>query len=150
MMTKNVLVNQLPKNLVSINAMDRKVNILAQNLYTMSLDDLGVSSEKVSAVLQNLRENPPRKYKDVLKVYLAKIKRQLRKENALIEYSGELDAATLDSIKQGLNDHYNTELKVAVLHNPKLIAGIRISVGDDVWDSSVLGRLKSLSNQFTS
>lgn len=128
--------------------MSKPARILAKKLLALSFDNGRVSDEKVTAVLQVLRDNPPRNYKTVLESYMAKIRSELRKENARIDFAGSLDEAAITQIKDNLCKYYNRDIQVTVNENPELLAGLRISVADDVWDSSVAGRLQQLAQSF--
>ena len=50
-------------------------------------------------------------------------------------------------LQQGMNSLYGRELKVNVKVDPTLIGGIRVQVGDEVLDASVLTRLNDLQRQ---
>jgi len=50
-------------------------------------------------------------------------------------------------LQAGLNALYGRELKVNINVNPTLIGGIRVQVGDEVLDASVVGRLGQLRRQ---
>ena len=70
----------------------------AKNLAELSLEDGLVSTEKVEAVLETLRKQPPRKPKTVLKFYLHYIKQAVNRSRAVIEYAGQIDDATTTGI----------------------------------------------------
>ena len=46
-----------------------------------------------------------------------------------------------------LKTKYGSDLNAQFVVNPELLGGMRIRVGDDVWDSSVLNRLQRLQQQ---
>jgi len=62
-----------------------------------------------------------------------------------VEYSGALAPATLVRIEKNLSDAYGRKITTVARKNPSLVAGLRISVADDVLDASVAGRLENLS-----
>lgn len=117
----------------------------AKKLVAISLDASGVvSAERVEGVLAVLRENPPRHHRSLLKQYLTYLRRELAKGQAKVEFAGELTNAVLAEIKDGLSTRYNRGIDVVTQENPKLIAGFRVAIGDDVFDASVAGRLHAL------
>lgn len=128
--------------------MAQPAKIFAKKLLTISLENNRVSEEKVAAILQTLRSNPPRRYKEILEIYLLKIGAELRKENATIEHSGTLPATAANNIKDNLSKYYDRDIKVTTQNIPELLAGLRIRVADDVWDTSVQGRLQQLTQSF--
>jgi F-type H+-transporting ATPase subunit delta len=50
-------------------------------------------------------------------------------------------------LQAGLDALYGRELKVNVNVDPALIGGIRVQVGDEVLDASVIARLTELRRQ---
>ena len=128
--------------------MAQSAKIFAKKLLTISLENNRVSEERVAAVLQTLRTTPPRYYREILEIYLRKIGAELRKENAIIEHSGPISGAVVNGIRDNLSKYYNRDIKVSTLDDPKLLAGVRIRVADDVWDTTVLSRLDQLTQSF--
>ena len=116
-----------------------------KKLADLSLEDGLVSAERVDAVLETLRKNPPSKPRAVLKHYLYYIKQAANRSRALIEYSGQMEEPAVATIEQHLSHHYNRPITTATVENNSLIAGFRISVGDDIFDASVAGRLNNLA-----
>jgi F-type H+-transporting ATPase subunit delta len=58
-----------------------------------------------------------------------------------------LTQTQLARLQAGLNALYGRELKVNVNVDPALIGGIRVQVGDEVLDASVVTRLGELQRQ---
>jgi F-type H+-transporting ATPase subunit delta len=117
----------------------------AKKLADLSLEDGLVSAEKVQAVLETLRQHPPRKPKTVLKYYLYYIKNAVNQSQATIEYAGQIDQAEVAKIEKHLSSSYNRPITATTVETDALIAGFRVSIGDDIFDASVAGRLNSLA-----
>jgi len=66
---------------------------------------------------------------------------------ATVGVTRPLTAAQAGRLQAGLNALYGRELKINVDVDPALIGGIRIQVGDEVVDASVLARLGQLHRQ---
>ena len=66
---------------------------------------------------------------------------------ATVSVTQPLSNTQLDRLQAGLNAMYGRELKVNLTVVPALIGGIRVQVGDEVLDASVLTRLGSLQRQ---
>ena len=125
---------------------DAKLKLFAKKLAELSLEDGLVSAEKVNAVLETLRKHPPRKPKSVLKSYLYYIKHAISRSRAVVEYAGKIDDAGIATIQNYLTDNYHRPITTSTIENKELIAGFRISIGDDIFDASVAGRLQNLAN----
>ncbi len=52
------------------------------------------------------------------------------------------------SLEAGLRRRYGPNLTIAFAHCPALIGGVRIQVGDDVYDGSVRAGLAALERSF--
>lgn len=118
----------------------------ARKLTSLSLGADGtVSEERVSAVLEALRIDPPASYKKILQAYLGYIRREVEKSTARIEYAGTISPETVASIEKSMSARYDRKITATTVENPDLIAGLRIRVADDVFESSISGQLKQLA-----
>ncbi|MBG6223586.1 F-type H+-transporting ATPase subunit delta [Arthrobacter sp. CAN_A2] len=63
---------------------------------------------------------------------------------ANVSVTRPLTATQLERLESGLNGMYGRELKVNVKVDPALIGGVRVSVGDEMVDSTVITRLSEL------
>ena len=124
---------------------DKILKVFAKGLADLSLEEGVVSAKKVEAVLQALRNRPPNRLKAILKHYLYYIKREIDRNRAVIEYAGLLDDSSIATIHKKLTDTYGRMLTLETREKPSLIAGFRIAVGDDLYDASIRGRLRTLS-----
>jgi F-type H+-transporting ATPase subunit delta len=66
---------------------------------------------------------------------------------ATVGVTRPLTATQMSRLQAGLNALYGRELKINVNVDPALIGGIRIQVGDEVVDASVVARLGQLHRQ---
>ncbi|WP_269539337.1 F0F1 ATP synthase subunit delta [Cerasicoccus fimbriatus] len=131
-------------------AQDKHLKDFAKKLVAMSLDADGqASSERVSAVLEALAQEPPRQYKQLLKQYAKYLEIEVARGTAKVEFAGPMPAGELAKIEQQFTQQYNRKIVATTKENPKLIAGIRVTVGDDVFDASVATRLAQLEQNVT-
>ncbi len=123
----------------------RQSQQLARHLCHLSLDDGTVSAPRVGAVLSFLQRHPPRQPLTVLKHYRRLIARELARRQAVVEHAGVVDARILADIEAAMSRRYRRTIAAVTRPNPGLIAGLRIRVGDDLYESSVAGQLAALT-----
>lgn len=123
----------------------RNLKSFSKKLLELSLDKNGcVSLEKTEAVLAALRNKPPHKLKPLLKQYQFYLLQENQKKEAFFEYAGNITEDEIQAIKKSLQDYYGYEIKLIQHEDPQLLAGFRISIGDDVWEASVAKNLRKL------
>jgi len=64
---------------------------------------------------------------------------------AVIASAFPLEDATLASLKADLEARFKARLNVSVTIDPELIGGVKVSVGDEVIDASVRGKLANMA-----
>lgn len=123
---------------------DKQITKYAKELLKISFEDGQFSEERASAVLQSLDKNPPRNYTSVLKIFLKLVKKEVANRTALVEHAGELSSTALSNIESKFSAHYGRKITAVASSNESLIAGLRVRIGCDVYDSSVAGSLREL------
>ena len=68
---------------------------------------------------------------------------------AQIDSAFPLSDEQLRSVVQRLEGRTKRKIKAQVSVAPELIGGVRVQIGDDVWDGSVRGQLESLAAALT-
>jgi F-type H+-transporting ATPase subunit delta len=81
----------------------------------------------------------------VLKAYRRLIATELAKSEALVEHAGAVTAPALGAIATSMTKKYGRTITTTTRANPKLLAGLRVRVGDDIYESSVSSQLATLS-----
>jgi F-type H+-transporting ATPase subunit delta len=118
---------------------------LARRLFKLSLVDGLVSPELVAGVLEYVEKHQPANPVMVLKTYHRLIATELAKSRALVEHAGSLGDSVLSSIAAAMTKKYHRPIAAVARPNPALIAGLRVRVGDDIYDASVAGQLTTLA-----
>ncbi|MGF1484246.1 MAG: F0F1 ATP synthase subunit delta [Opitutales bacterium] len=118
---------------------------IAKKLVALSKGEDGrLSEERIGLVLQALRGNPPSGLRALLKQYLRLAERERGLYTARIETAGTLATAMQDDLRAFLESHYARSVDLEVRENTALIAGVRVRIGDDVWERSVAASLERL------
>ena len=84
----------------------------------------------------------------IMSQFVRLLRLDLTGRTATIESATPLAADVQAAIEAGLTRRHGPGLVTAVAHRPALIGGLRIQVGCDVYDGSVLGRLTTLQRSF--
>jgi F-type H+-transporting ATPase subunit delta len=69
--------------------------------------------------------------------------------DARIESAFPLDDAQVRAVVQRLEARTKRKVRAQVEVSPELIGGVRVQIGDDVWDGSVRGQLENLAAVLT-
>jgi F-type H+-transporting ATPase subunit delta len=123
----------------------KKAQQFARQLFKMSLVDGTVSADRVTGVLAYVEKHRPANPVMVLKAYARLVATELAKSEAVVEHAGAITAATLAAIAAAMSGKYARPVTATARPNAALLAGIRVQVGDDVYESSVAGQLAALS-----
>jgi F-type H+-transporting ATPase subunit delta len=126
-------------------AADKQTKLLAKQLFKLSVVNGVVSPEQVAGVLGWVEKTSPRRPVALLKAYHHRIALELAKSRAEIEHAGPIADSTLKSIEAAMAKNYQRPVTASAKANPALLAGLRIRVGSDVYESSVAGQLAHLS-----
>ena len=125
---------------------DQAIKRYAKQLTKLSIEEDGfVSLERVRAVLHVLKNKPPRPYRKTLLHYRDCIEAELKKTQALIEHAGNISESTCQKIRDSLSKNIGRTVQSQNKENPALIAGVRVSLADNVWELSVINRLQNLA-----
>lgn len=121
-----------------------QVRAYAKQLVQLSLVNGQVSSEQVAGVLEYLEKNPPPRFQAVLQAYSRLIAVEIAKGEARVEHAGPVASEALAGIAAALGRRYGRPVTAVATPNPSLLAGLRVRIGDDVYESSVAGQLAAL------
>jgi F-type H+-transporting ATPase subunit delta len=120
---------------------------VSRQLFRHSFTEGKLDKEKISHMVESLLAEKPRHYVDALKVYQRLIRLETEKRHVVIESATQLNSALANQIVTNLRARYGEDLTTEFRTNPELLAGLRIKIGDDVWDGTVKNRLHKLQEQ---
>ena len=76
------------------------------------------------------------------------VRLEMERRRVIVESATDLDQPSRDRIISGLAVKYGVDLTFEFRVNPELLGGLKIRVGNDVFDGSVKGRLDRLAQAF--
>lgn len=123
----------------------KQIQQLARQFFKLSVVDGVVSADRVAGVLEYIEKHRPANTLAVLKAYQRLVAAEFARSRAVIEHAGVAQPAALDAISAALSKKYGRPIAWVAQSNPALIAGLRVRVGDDTYESSVAGQLTLLA-----
>ena len=103
---------------------------------------------RVRQAVRLLIEKKPRGYHGILQHLQRLVKLDEASRSARVESAVALTEAQQQSVRESLVRLKGGEVTVEFAENAGLIGGMRVKVGDDVFDGSVKTRLATLSESF--
>ena len=125
---------------------NKQVQQLARQLFKLSVVDGAVNAERVAGVLQYIEKHKPARAVAVLHAYQRLVAAEIARGQAVVEHAGPITPGVLASIESSMSTKYGRKIATVTKPNDKLLAGFRVRVGDDVYESSVAGQLDALAN----
>ena len=107
-----------------------------------------LDADRTQKTVQLLIEQKPRGYFGILQHLHRLVKLDEASRTAHVESAVALGQAQQQDIQDSLNRLKGGDVTVEFAENPRLIGGMRVKIGDDVFDGSVKTRLTGLSESF--
>ena len=85
--------------------------------------------------------------KAFLKLFHKAVLREIKNDTLVVESARPLDPSVLDTLVADFSKDRQRALQVVQRSNPELIAGMRVRLGDTVYDASLANNLQSLANR---
>ena len=120
----------------------------AKQLFRLCQVDGQFDEARAQQLLQKLLAARPRGCLELLTHFQRLVKLDGAAHSAKVESAAPLPPALSSAVQAKLAGVYGPGLKASFTQNPALIGGLRITVGSDVYDGSVKGRLTRLEEQF--
>jgi len=118
----------------------------ARRLFGLCQTGERLDEAKLRTVAARLGEAKPRDYPAILSALQRLTRLAYERRQVTVESAVELDEASQQRVLAGLTKQYGPDLVAQYQINPSLLGGLRIRVGNDVFDGSVKGRLERFSN----
>jgi len=120
----------------------------AKQLFKSCQVDGQLAEERVRQAVALVIEKKPRGYFGILQELQRLVKLDVSSRSARVESAVALTDAQQQNIRESLGRLKAGEVTVEFAENADLIGGMRVKIGDDVFDGSVKMRLAALSESF--
>jgi len=126
---------------------NKEIRRRSREMLRASFTDGQLDPGRITSLVDSLIARRPRHYVEILKNYRRLLRLELEKRQAKIETASEVDSATTSELVANLKRKYGSDLTTDFVVNPELLGGMRIRVGNDVWDGTVRNRLERLQQE---
>lgn len=122
-----------------------RVKTQARMLFELSLDDRGgLDASRVASVCRYIDGafgDAPSRLR-ILRAYRKMLETEMEKESALIESAGELPPKVLSQLEEMILKKKGSA-KISKKISPELLAGVRVRIGDEIFENSARQSLES-------
>lgn len=123
----------------------KKTKQLAKQLFKLSVVNGQVSSDQVAGVLGWIEKTQPAQSLSLLKLYQRLIVAEVAKSQAVVSHAGPVGDSVLAQIAAAMSQKYSRAVTASAKQDSSLLAGLRVRVGNDIYESSVANQLATLS-----
>lgn len=127
---------------------NRQAQREAKRLFRLCVVDNRLAEDRVRQVVQQVIAAERPGGLKVLSRFQRLVRLKREAHSAKVESSSPLSADVRTQIESELARMYGRGLLMSYADNPTLVGGVRITVGSDVFDGSIQGRLMALSEKF--
>ncbi len=120
----------------------------ARRIFRLCAPQGKLNEEHLKLSFSKIIADRPRDFRQILQELYRLTRVNVERRIVSIESASELDSVQRDRIEGNLLQQYGQGLSFQYATEPALLGGIKIRVGDDVWDGSVQAKLEKLTNSF--
>lgn len=128
---------------MKLNKESRKIS---RQLFQSAFANGRLDDAQAKLAVKKLIAAKPRHCVGILKAFQRLVWLELERHRVLIESASPLDYSAKNKLVADLQKKYGETLAAEFKINPELIGGLRIKIGNDVWDDTISDRLSRLSN----
>jgi F-type H+-transporting ATPase subunit delta len=126
----------------------RRVRRAARRLYRACIVGQVLDESRTRRVARRIADARNRGSLPLLTQFRRLVALDRRRHEALVESAIALPSDLRERVESAIVRAYGAGVSTAFAHNAALIGGMRIKVGDDVYDGSVRGALLALEERF--
>lgn len=123
----------------------KKIQQLARQFLNLSMVDGSLSAARVAGVLEYVEKHRPAHSLALLKAYRRLVAAEIARGQAIVEHAGSMHDSILADIAGAMSRKYARPISGVARRNDALLAGLRVRVGDDVYESNVASQLATLA-----
>lgn len=116
---------------------------IAKQILETSLKDGNLDEGKLMSLVQNLKKLKLRNTKVIFLALVKELTYFYKKQTIVVESTQRLPDDQLNEIKKYFEIKLSTTLNLQFKQNNSLIAGVKVILGDNVWDYSVNSKLEN-------
>jgi len=120
--------------------------IISRKLFLLCLNQGKVVEDYVFAVVDTLIKERPRQYLQILRELTRRIRLALADSQARVQSAVPLSSRERSFVKEKLISFYSKDLEVQFEDSAKILGGLRIQIGSEIWDGTVLSYLGRVSS----
>ncbi|MEN8694285.1 MAG: F0F1 ATP synthase subunit delta [Akkermansiaceae bacterium] len=118
----------------------------ARRIFRLCSENGQMNEAHLRTAINKLSTEKPRDYRGILQVLRRLIQAEVAKKQVTVESATTLNPNTAEQLATSLRQQYGQDLVFDFKTNPELLGGLKVRVGNDVFDGSVKSRLERLAN----
>ena len=126
----------------------KKIRREARQLLRLCSSNGSLDEDRVRRVVNSILESRQRGRLALANEFEREVRLDQLKHTADVKSATPLSPELEASVRNNLVQRYGPALETTFKQDPELIGGMRIRVGDDVYDGSIQARLAALAERF--
>lgn len=126
----------------------KTANAAARRIFRLCQTNGRLDEAKFSKAVQAIVTSQPRDFRGILMGLKRLVRLETESRQVTIDSATDLDSETRARVEAGLIAKYGSDLSFTYRTQPELLGGLKIRVGNDVFDGSVKNRLDRLAAAF--
>lgn len=120
----------------------------ARQLLRLCRTNGALDESRVRRVIKSILESKRRGHLALANQFEREVRLDQMKHSADVKSATPLSPELEGNVRQNLVQRYGPTIEPRFTQDPELIGGMRIRVGDDVYDGSIKARLAALAQRF--
>lgn len=116
----------------------------ARRIFRLCSQGGQMNEDHLRMAITKLSTEKPRDYRGMLQALRRIVRAEVAKKQVTVESAVALDESASAAVEASLRKQYGPDLNFEFKINPELLGGMRVRVGNDLFDGSVKARLTRL------